>query len=508
MREDKSYSSKSAPRITRREALRSGAALAGLLAAGAPRMAPAFAAEGEEGSAPRPNILFIMGDDHTSQAWGCYEGRLSEFAHTPNIDRLAEQGARLRNVFVENSICAPSRATILTGQYSNRHGVKTLRDGLDPQIDHVGKRLRQGGYETALVGKWHLKEPPSGFDFWSIIRGQGQYRDPVMFEGDFGAGEVQDGQFSADAFTNKALSWLKEREGDRPFCLMLHFKATHESWQFPERFADLYDDVTFPEPASLFGGTGPENSRVPGWPLEILTERMTTQDRYGAGRLTLETDDPRERRRATYQKLIRDFLRCGAAIDDNIGRVLEYLDRAGLAEDTIVIYTSDQGYFLGEHNYFDKRFMLEESIRMPFVVRYPREIEAGTVLDDIILNVDFAPTFLDYAGLEAPSTMQGRSFRANLQGETPGDWREAMYYRYYMDSERRPSHFGIRTHDHKLIYYDGMTDRPESRRWEFYDLDKDPHENRNAYDDPEHGDTIAALKERLRRLQEELDDVP
>ncbi len=455
----------------------------------------------------RPNILFIMADDHTSQAWACYGSRLAPYCPTSNIDRLAREGVLLQSCFCTNSICVPSRAAILTGQYSHVNGVRTLRDALDPKADNVAKRLQQAGYQTALIGKWHLKKPPSGFDYWNIIKGQGRYHDPVMFEMDLKKPHVERG-YSTDVFTDKALQWLDRRDKTRPFCLMLHFKATHEPWQFDSRFASLLRDVELPEPETLLGPTGPIGSRVPGWPLEILTQRMTKDSKHGGYRLVLDTNDPVAIRKATYQKFVRDYLRCVAGINENLGRVLDYLDQHGLTQDTLVIYTSDQGYFLGEHNYFDKRFMLEESLRMPFVARYPREIPAGTVNRDIILNIDFAPTFLDYAGVKPPPSMQGRSFRSNLAGKTPPDWRDAMYYRYFENSRQRPAHFGIRTHRFKLIYYDGLTGVPEERRWELYDLEKDPHETRNRYDDPEYAPVIADLKKRLFRLQAELGDRP
>jgi arylsulfatase A-like enzyme len=453
----------------------------------------------------RPNILFIMADDHTSQAWSCYGGRLADVCPTPNIDLLARQGARLTNCFCTNSICVPSRGAILTGQYSHINNIKTLADSLDPATDNVAKRLRQAGYETALVGKWHLKRPPSGFDYWNIIRRQGRYHNPVMYEMDLDRPVTQPGTYCTDLFTDHALKWIAQRESDRPFCLMLHFKATHEAWNFHPRHAKLYQDMTIPEPDTLLGTTGPIGSRVPGWPLEILTQRMLKPG-HGDGKLVLQTDDPLAIRQATYQKFAKDYLRCVAAIDENIGRILTRLDELGLGEDTVVIYTSDQGYFLGEHNYFDKRFMLEESLRMPFVVRYPREIKPQTVIEDIILNIDFAPMFLDYAGTPAPAGMQGRSFRANLTGETPNDWRQAMYYRYYGNDQRRPAHFGIRTHNEKLIYYYGLQATPEEQRWEFYDLVQDPGETRNAYDDAKHASRIKELKQRLTRLQEQLGD--
>ena len=454
---------------------------------------------------PRPNIIFMMGDDHTSQAWGCYGGRLASLANTPNIDRLAREGARLENCFCTNSICVPSRASILTGQYSHINGVKTLSGKLDPSSDNVAKQLRKAGYETALVGKWHLKKPPAGFDYWNIIKGQGKYHNPTMFEMNLDRGVSIPGTYCTDLFTDQALAWLTRRDQKKPFCLMLHFKATHAPWQYHSRHADLYKDIDIPEPKTLLGATGPEGSHVPGWPLEILTKRMV-KGGHGGENLLLNSDDAIAIRKATYQKFVKDFLRAGKAIDENIGRVLDYLDDNDLADDTIVVYTSDQGYFLGEHNYFDKRFMLEESLRMPLVVRYPREIQPGTLLSDIILNIDFAPTFLDYAGSQTPRSMQGRSFRGNLADNAPKDWRTSMYYRYFAGSRVRPAHFGIRTNEYKLLYYDGMTEQPEENRWELYDLKTDPHETKNVYHDPQHDAVIRRLKKSLARLQTELGD--
>lgn len=484
---------------------RSVASLAALFLALA--LFPVAARSEQRPDSAQPNILYIMADDHTSQAWGCYESRLAEYCRTDHIDSLAKQGARLTSCFCTNSICVPSRGAILTGQYSHTNGIKTLKGSLDPNADNVAKHLQQAGYQTALIGKWHLKKPPSGFDYWNILKGQGRYHNPVLFEMDLKKPVTKQGTYCTDLFTDHALAWLNRRDTAKPFCLMLHFKATHEAWNFHARHAALYKDVDIPEPSTLFGATGPIGSRVPGWPLEILTQRMLKPG-HGDGRLVLDTEDPKQVRAATYQKFLKDYLRCVAAIDENIGRITDYLQQQGLTEDTVVIYTSDQGYFLGEHNYFDKRFMLEESLRMPFVVRYPREIQPGTVVDDIILNVDFAETFLDYANAAPPDSMQGRSFRANLAGKTPADWRQAMYYRYYGGDARRPAHYGIRTHDAKLIYYDGLKDVQPDKRWEFYDLAADPHETRNLYDSPEHAAKIARLKTDLARLQQELGDMP
>jgi arylsulfatase A-like enzyme len=466
----------------------------------------------ERSTNAKPNILFIMADDHTSQAIGCYGLRLSEYAKTKNIDRIATEGALLKNCFCTNSICVPSRARILTGQYSHVNGATTLGGKLDPDADNVAKYLQAAGYETAIIGKWHLKNQPAGFAYYNVLRGQGRYHNPVLYESrkDWNKGGKEHKGHSTDVIADQSLGWLESREmRDKPFCLMCHFKAVHEPFYSHERYRDLYEGVEFPEPEDLFWPASPKNKRFEGWPLEILAERFTTRPgRYAPPPLSVGRADPKAVREATYQKFMRDFLIAVAGIDDNVGRLLAYLDETGQSRDTVVIYTSDQGYFLGEHNMFDKRFMLEESLRMPFVVRYPREIRPGTVLEDIILNVDFAELLLDYAGAQIPGAMQGRSFRRNLLGKTPDDWRDAMYYHYWTHQRQRPSHYGIRTHRYKLIYYYGLVrmGRKPDECWELYDLENDPQEHFNVYDNPEHRETIAGLKRRLEQLRRQYGD--
>ena len=460
----------------------------------------------------RPNILYVMSDDHTSPAIGCYGLRLSAHARTPNIDRLRAEGALLRNCFCTNSICVPSRATILTGQYGHVNGAKTLGGRLRPGADNVAKRLRASGYRTAIVGKWHLKDQPAGFDYYDVLRGQGRYHNPILFEtgADWKRGGREHEGHSTDIITGEALKWLKRRPADdRPFCMMCHFKAVHEPFYSHDRYRGLYSDEKIPEPEDLLWPESPKGKRFEGWPLEILRERfLKNPDRYSPPRLNVEGMTPDQARRATYQKFMKDYLRAVAGIDENVGRLLSYLDEAGLAENTVVVYTADQGYFLGEHNMFDKRFMLEESLRMPFVVRYPAEIEPGTTLDEIVLNLDFAELMLDYAGLEPPAAMQGRSFRANLRGRAPADWRTDMYYHYWSHQKERPSHYGVRTSRHKLIYYYGATrlGRAPEDCWELYDLGEDPRELRNVYGAPEHSRVTADLKARLEELRREYGD--
>lgn len=495
-------------------------------------LAPTAAAAVGPAAAPepdaRPNILFILSDDHTSQSWGIYGGILAPYVRNGHIARLAAEGCVLDNCFCTNSISVPSRAAIMTGQYSHRNGVYTLDDALDPAHDNIAQRLRAAGYQTALVGKWHLKTKPSGFDFFSVFHDQGEYVDPLFKTADGwvddteGRSGRQERGFSTDLVADKAIAWIEQRDKSRPFLMCCHFKATHEPWDFPERNRHLYDGVTFPEPANLLE-FGPEASgrTFPGQQLENLAWRWETASRDPEGWWCRYPELPFTReglnsiaaRRKIYQKLIRDYLRCGATIDDNIGRLLEMLDREGLAENTVVIYVSDQGYFLGEHGFFDKRLFYEESLRMPFVVRYPREIPAGTRNDDIILNIDFASLLADYASAEAPDGAQGRSFRANLRGETPDDWRTSMYYRYWTQHDIRPAHIGVRNDRYKLlfVYGDrlGMTGSDtfvSQPSWEFYDLERDPHENRNAYGDPAYAEVIRAMKRELLRLRAEFGD--
>lgn len=469
----------------------------------------------EEEAPERPNILFIMSDDHTSQAWGVYGSVLDSVARTPNIRRLADEGMLLQNTFCTNSICVPSRATILTGEYSHRNGVYTLSDPLDPKRETVSKILQNNGYQTAIIGKWHLQTQPQGFDYYNVLPGQGRYHDPILRDSsNWPEGRSYEG-FSADVIGDLSIDWLKNRTEEKPFFLMCHFKSTHEPFDFPARYQELYADTEMPEPENMLEfGQEPSGRTFSGQVLEILEERYRNNASfYPEPALEAEGLNKEKTRRAVYQKFIKDFLRSGAAIDDNIGKLLAYLEEAGLAENTVVIYTADQGYFLGEHGMFDKRMMYEEALRMPFVIRYPKEIRAGSKLNDIVLNTDFAPLFLDYAGLPTPDFMQGRSFRPNLRGNTPADWREQMYYRYWLHQRQRPAHFGIRTHRYKLIYFygqpldmTGVHPEPTDPAWEFYDLEKDPQENHNAYDDPEYREVIVELKVQLQDLQAEVGD--
>ncbi len=460
----------------------------------------------------KPNILFIMSDDHAANAISCYGGRLSDVAPTPNIDRLAKEGMRLDNCFCTNSICVPSRASTLTGKYSHTNGVYTLRDAFNPKQTNVAKLLRKAGYQTAVIGKWHLKNDPAGFDYWNILPGQGRYFNPVLKEKDSGKKNYEG--HSTDVVTRLSIDWLGQREKDKPFFLMCHFKAPHEPWEYAKRYEDYLSEVDIPKPVS-FGEEKSHRSRGSreyGYTLMDMAERQQRKNYHSEGPVYFSGMTEEEIREKTYQIFLKRYLRTIKGVDDNVGRLLQYLDKNNLTENTVIIYTSDQGYFLGEHDYIDKRWMYEESLRMPFLVRYPEEIPTGSVTDEIVLNVDFAPLFLDYAEQSIKGDMQGSSFRNILKGSTPSDWRSSMYYRYWMHTNR-PAHYGIRSKRYKLIFFYGLPLGMSGARkkrtkvgWELYDLKNDPYEMNNVYDDPSYSDVVKDLKQELLRLKKELGD--
>ena len=466
-----------------------------------------------------PNILFIMSDDHTSQAISAYKGILADYLPTPNIDRIAREGVRMNNCFVTNSISTPSRACIITGQYSQKSGVYTLNDELDRNHPNVAKELQKAGYQTAIIGKWHLGTEPSGFDYYNVLPGQGRYYNPLLIRsGDWNKGAdgrpqtTEYGGHSTDVIANEAIRFMQQANDEQPFFLMCHFKAPHRPWEPAHRFKDRLKDVTIPEPANLldtYDGKGQYTQQ-----LRMSMEDMDRIDLKGETIPENMTRD--EKRHWVYQRYIKDYLRCVAGIDENVGRILKYLDDNGLTEHTIVVYTGDQGFFLGEHGWFDKRLMYEECLRMPLLIRYPKEIKAGTVNDDLVMNLDFAPLFLDFAGVATPSYMQGESFRANLKGHTPTNWRKSVYYRYWMnddDPHHVAANYGIRTERYKLIFYyaqpldmKGANKRVLTPEWELYDLQNDPTEMCNIYHNPANKNLIKQLKKELLQLKEKYDD--
>lgn len=471
-----------------------------LKAAGA-SAAPAFAH-----FARRPNLLYIMADDHAANAIGAYGSTINT---TPNIDRIGRAGVRLDNCFCTNSICTPSRAAILTGQYSHVNGVKTLRDPLDPARQNVAKLLQAGGYHTGIIGKWHLYKNPSGFDYWNILPGQGAYYNPEFIE--MGKSKAHQG-YCTDLITDFSLNFLKNRPKDRPFFLMCHHKAPHRNWEPGPKHRSDFAIEKIDEPATLYDHYEHRSEAARRATLRV-GENMTPKDLKVEISPDLKGD---ALRKWAYERYIKDYLRCVASVDDGVGRVLDYLRAEDLEDDTIVIYTSDQGFFLGEHGWFDKRFMYEESIRMPFLIRYPRELDHG-INSDISLNVDFAETLLDFAGLPIPKDMQGRSFRDNLRGKTPKDWRTAMYYRYWMHltTHNVAAHYGVRTDRYKLIYYygkalgtTGSIDKDTPPEWELFDLLRDPREMNNVYAEPSYSARVTELKALMDRLQKECGDQP
>jgi arylsulfatase A-like enzyme len=450
-----------------------------------------------------------MSDDHASHAMSCYGSRINT---TPQIDRIAEGGMRFDNCFCTNSICTPSRAVILTGTYNHVNGVTTLATPMDNRLLTFPKLLRASGYQTAIVGKWHLGQgpthEPTGFDFWRVLPGQGLYHNPEMIDRE--GRRVFEG-YVTDLITDMCLDWLEARDRDRPFCLLCHHKAPHRPWDPDEKHATMYDDVDIPVPETFDDDYSDRASAA-----EAATMRIERDLNPRDLKIPVpEGLTPEEEKHWKYQRYIKEYLRVVASIDDNVGRLLDYLDEAGLTENTLVIYTSDQGFFLGDHGWYDKRFMYEESLRMPFIVRYPREIAPGTVNGDIVLNVDFPPTFLDLAGLDIPEAFQGTSIRPLLQGHSPDDWQTSLYYRYWMHKAHHNvyAHYGVRTLRYKLIYYysdamgqPGAIDETYEPEWELFDLANDPYELHSVYDDPAYADIVEELKEEMHRLQAELGD--
>lgn len=477
-----------------------------------------------QNSQKKPNILWIMCDDHTANTISSYKMRFSEVLETPNIDRLANEGALLNNCYVTNSICTPSRATIMTGQYGHKNGVHTLWGDLRTEDETVATLLQKNGYETAIVGKWHLHTEPQGFDYYSVLPGQGDYFNPIFKETGTKWTKKKVGKkykgYVTDVITDNSLNWLDNRKGEKPFFMMLHHKAPHGLWEYAPRHEHLFDAITIPEAESLYEDKThrSQGSKTYGRDILGLSQRMHDGKRgkeYPTGKLNTDGMTNKEKIAVTYQKYMKDYLRVVAAVDENVGRVLDYLEESGLAENTVVVYTSDQGMFLGEHSYYDKRWMYDESLKMPFIIRKPGEIKAGSQFNEMVTNLDFPELILDYAGVPIPKTMQGESFRAVLAGNTPEDWKKSMYYQYWMQFEPSavPAHLGVRTHDYKLIFYygDGLglvgtTDTWKTPvTWELYDLKKDPFELNNIYGDKGFKKITKELKEEILRLQKQYD---
>jgi arylsulfatase A-like enzyme len=481
---------------------------------------------GNQTAQKRPNILFIMSDDHAYQAISAYGHGLNS---TPNIDRIAKEGAIFTKAFVTNSISAPSRATMLTGKFSHLNGKIDNRGGFNWDQNNFPKLLQQSGYQTALIGKIHLDGLPQGFDYSNVLPGQGQYYNPDFIEN--GVKKQYHG-YVTTLTTQFAIDWLdKKRDKSKPFCLLYHQKAPHRNWLPEEKYLNLFEDRDFPLPENFFDDYSGrataahtqemEIAKVMSWgndmkfendpntgeptPFAANLKRMDDQQRaawraaYNPKNEQFVKENPQGKDLAKwkYHRYIRDYLKCIQSVDDGVGEVLDYLDKNGLTENTVVVYTSDQGFYLGEHGWFDKRFMYEESFRTPLVVRYPKEIKPGTVITQMVQNLDYAPTFLNYAGVKSDKAMQGESFRNLMNGKSM-KWRNAIYYHYYEYPAEHAvkRHFGVRTERYKLIHFYYDVDE-----WELFDLEKDPHEMKSVYNDPAYAEIQAKLHKKLLELR-------
>ena len=487
-------------------------------------------------AAKRPNILFIFTDDHAPHAIGAYQGWLKSVNPTPNIDTLAKQGMLFEKSFCTNSICGPSRAVILTGKHSHKNGFMNNGNSFDGDQQTFPKLLRKAGYQTAFYGKWHLKSLPQGFDSWRVLPGQGLYYNPDFITPE---GKIRVEGYCTDIVTDMSIDWLKNRDPNKPFMLMCQHKAPHRNWMPPLRHLHLYDDVTIPEPDTLFDKW--EDNAPPARHQEMEIDRhmdlnydlfvdltpdfkvdpsQKRQDRSAWVNMKRMTPEQLSAWRAAYgpkdkafhaanltgkdlvrwkfQRYAKNYLRCIKGVDESVGKLMATLDELGLADDTVVIYSSDQGFYVGDHGWYDKRWMYEESLKMPFIVKWPGVTQPGTVSSQMVQNLDYAETFLDIAGAPIPDDMQGVSLVPLLKGQKPADWRKSIYYHYYEypSVHMVPRHYGIRTERYKLMHF------YQFDVWEFYDLQADPEELTNLYEKPECAAKIAELKKQLKDLQD------
>lgn len=484
------------------------------------------------------NIIYIMTDDHAQKMISCYD---STFASTPNIDRLAQGGVRFTNSFVANSISGPSRACMFTGKHSHKNGKINNEDLFDGSQTTMPKVFQAAGYQTAIIGKWHLESKPTGFDHWDILHGQGEYYQPdFITEND----TIRTTGYATDLITDKSINWLEQRDSEKPFVLFVHHKAPHRNWMAKTSDLPCFEDQTFPLPANFYDTyegreaaataemkiasdhdmdllydnkvySGSEESRLLSWYFPSEHEgaygRMNPEERqaFDAHYLPIVKDfktrnlKGRELAEWKYQRYIKDYLKSAKSVDDNIGRLLDYLEANNLMENTLIVYTSDQGFYMGEHGWYDKRFMYEESFRTPLVMHLPSRLKRRGDITQLVQNIDYAPTFLDLAGVEVPEEMQGESMRALLEDSIDSPWRESLYYHFqeFPAEHMVKRHFGIRNDRYKLIRFYN-----DKRFWEFYDLQNDPSEMKNEYNNPDYTEIIAKMKEDLKKLQEKYDD--
>jgi arylsulfatase A-like enzyme len=457
--------------------------------------------------ATKPNIVVVLADDHAFEAISCYGTYLKDHAKTPTIDRLAAEGMRFDEFVCGNSICSPSRASILTGQYSHKNGVTGLGGAINDDSPRYPVELQRAGYQTFLVGKWHLKSKPKGYGKHMVVKGQGKYFNPT-FSGSEGTWKRKG--YSTDVYTDIALDWLGKRDKSKPFLMCLQFKAPHHDYGHAERYNELLADVTVPEPPTLYENVRNSDSNLKKGFLSRSKFHMlysgSTSKQEGSNQSNYymrhlkdaapnqmwkhDATSDKDKIRVAYQHMIHKYIRCATGNDDNLKRVLDYLDKEKLTENTIVIYTSDQGYWLGQHGFYDKRLILETSIRMPFVIRYPKMIRPGMASKDLCSNVDIAPTLLALAGVKAPAAMQGRSMAPILQGKAPDDWRKSQLYTYW----GAPNHYGIRTHRYT---YTKVATSSDALAIDLFDRERDPDQTHNVANDPSYKDALIDLEKEL-----------
>lgn len=475
-----------------------------------------------------PNIVIIISDDHAYQAISAYGGTLTQ---TPNIDRIAKEGVLFNKGYVTNSICGPSRAVILTGKYSHKNGFKDNENSrFDGSQDSFVKQLKNSGYQTAWIGKWHLETEPQGFDYWQILPNQGQYYNPDFDMMD-GSKKQKEGYVS-DVIEDVSENWLDSRDPDKPFCLIIGHKATHRTWMPDIQDMGKFDNVTFPLPHNFYDNYKNreaakdqemtiDKTMLMGYDLKMFSDeseadtdgnisRMNVNQRqkFNAYYDPIESDLKsrnlvgKELIEWKYQRYMRDYLSTATSLDRNIGRTLDYLDKNGLTENTIVVYLSDQGFYLGEHGWFDKRFIYEESFRTPMMMRYPGVIKPGTISNDFVMNLDIAPTMLDAASVSIPKDVQGQSMLPILKDQQVNKGRDVIYYHYYENGEHAVSpHFGIRTKRYKLIRF-----YTRVNSWELYDLQEDPNEMNNLYGQKKYKKITKAMNIQLNKLIYQYDD--
>jgi arylsulfatase A-like enzyme len=495
--------------------------------------APSFGQQPQQ----KPNIIYIMSDDHAAQAIGAYDGLYAKLNPTPNIDALADSGMLFKNAFCNNSICTPSRASIITGQYPQTNGVLDLDGALDTEKQYLPIELKKLGYSTAMIGKWHLKNEPVNFDYYKVLPSQGKYFNPSFREKEKGSWPnniVKSTGHSSDVITDISIEYLKGLDKSKPFFLMHHYKAPHDDFEYAPRYEDYLKNIKIPEPESLyhqpeFGSEatrGKNDSLIHLIGTSVSSRHSSSNYVNNYVKDSLLTKD--EATSLSYQTYLKHYLRCVKGVDDNLGRLFNYLKNEGLWENTIIIYTGDQGMMLGAHDFIDKRWMYEEAMQMPFIVHYPKMIKQGQKTDLLINNTDYAPTMIELAGGTTPDYMQGKSFKNTLEGKPETNWRKATYYRYWMHMVHHyvPAHMGVRTKDYKLIFYYNEHYLPSSEfknfywhekyrdgleanvpvAWEFYDLKKDPQELVNSYNDPQYHEVITSLKEELKKQRRDLNE--